>query len=340
MAIIAPAFVRVEPSFVEPGLILSYSQASQAYDLLHGGGPTPRLAEDDLYVYMHRADIRTRAAAGQATYEQLPGVQITMSQISTPSYMQRIRVEWNHHDAAAAGRWNMPIAEAYRLGMWQGHYQLGRNALLYGYNPANGEGLLNTNGATSMVLPADTNGNQTLVTYDNGQLAFLFLQILAAIKTRTNQFGIGNKFSIVGPQRVLGQMEMVNIVQLVQFQRTGAGSVTTAELVNIVASANGNQIEWGYDDSLIGKGPNGTDVVVFAMTEVHTPKAAKWNTNIWATIKPGLEACTMMYCDRSAPTEIPTPLPGGGTDVVSEFRITPGWGIRPEAIEILYMVYQ
>jgi len=41
-----------------------------------------------------------------------------------------------------------------------------------------------------------------------------------------------------------------------------------------------------------------------------------------------------------APREIPTPLAGGAIDVLSEWRISSGWGVRPEAITILSAAYQ
>jgi len=60
--------------------------------------------------------------------------------ISTPTYLLRVRGEYDHHDTAAAGKWGVSIVEAQRLGMRQGHFQLARNALLYGLNPAGGAG--------------------------------------------------------------------------------------------------------------------------------------------------------------------------------------------------------
>ena len=142
MANIAPSFVTVNPSYTMPELLLPYSQASGAFDLLATGEPMQRLADGDLYAYIKRADVRTKTAAGQAAYNSLPSVSIAMSQISTPTYLQRVRAEYDHHDTAAMGRWGVGIAEAQRLGMHQGHFQLARGALLYGFNPANGEGLL------------------------------------------------------------------------------------------------------------------------------------------------------------------------------------------------------
>src|SRR4029077_16443818 len=190
---IAPAFVTVNPSYVEPGLILPYVQASGAFDLLYDGEPLTRLGEGDLFVYMKRVDLRTKAAAGQSAYNQLPSCSIALSQISTPTYLFRVRAEYDHHDTAAMGNWGVSIVEAQRLAMRQAHFQLARTALLYGMNPANGEGITNTSGATSTNLPADSNGNTTIVTYDNGQLGLYLVQQIGLTKSRTNQLGIGHK---------------------------------------------------------------------------------------------------------------------------------------------------
>lgn len=342
MANIAPAFLIVNPSFIEPGLLLPYSQASGAFETLYGGQPQVKLSEGDLFVYIKRMDIRSKVAAGQAAYNMLPSIQTTLSMISTPTYLLRCRGEYDHHDTAAMGRWGVSIVEAQRLGMRQGHFQMARNALLYGFNPANGEGLANTAGATSVSLPADSNGNQTVVTYDNGQMAIFLLTQILAMKTRTNQLGIGHKFTILGPQRVLGAFEYQNIVQLTQFQKPGAGSTTTAGVVKDMLEMNEDEISWVYDDTLIGKGQGGgqNDLIIITMPEVKKPEGGKINTNEFANIAPGLEACTLMYCDMAAPREIPSPLAGGAIDVLSEWRVSSGWGVRPEAVSLITMQFQ
>ena len=340
MANIAASFTIVNPSYIDPGIILPYSQASGAFDLLAEGQPLTRLGDGDLYAYIKRIDMRSRVAGGQSAYNSLPSISTTLSMISTPSYLLRVRGEYDHHDTAAMGRWGVSIVEAQRLGMRQGHFQLARGALLYGFNPANGEGLVNTQGATAVNLPADTNGNTTVVTYDNGQMATFLLTQISAIKTRTNQLGIPRKFTILGPQRVLGAFEYQNIVQLTQYQRVGGGSTSTAGNVKDVLGWNGDEIVWVYDDTLIGKGAGGTDAVIINMPEVEKPQGSKINTNEFAKLAPGIEACALMYCDMAAPKEIPTPLPGGAIDVLSEWRITSGWGIRPETITIISMQYQ
>ena len=293
MPLIAPSFITQNPSFIEPQLILPYAQASGAFDLIAESEPRVRLAEDDLLVYMKRVDLRTKMASSQSSYNSLPGVSINLSQISTPTYLLRTRSEYDHHDVAAAGRWGVSLPEAYRLGMRQAHFQLMRNGLLYGYNPQNGEGLLNASGATALNLPPDTNGNDTVVTYDNGQMALFLLQQFGLIKTRTNQLGIGRKFTILGPQRVLEQFEYPGIVQLVQFQRPGAGTSTTSGVVKETLMANGDQIIWAYDDTLINQGSGGTtDAVLLVMPEVEKPNGGAINTNEFAKLEPGLDVVT------------------------------------------------
>jgi hypothetical protein len=336
---IAPAFEIVNPSYMVPELLLPYSQASGAFDLLPGGDPMIRLGEGDLLAYIRRIDLRTKMAAGQAAYNSLPSVSVAFSMISTPSYLMRVRAEYDHHDTAAVGRWGASIVEVQRLGMRQAHFQLARTALLFGFNPSGGEGIVNTAGATSVNLPADSFGDTTLVTYDNGQFAFFLMQQIANIKARTNQLGIGRKFVILGPQRDLAIFEY-NVVQLVQFQRPGAGTTSTAGTVKSVLMDNGDELIWAYDDTLIGKGAGGNDLIVIAMPEVEKPQGEAFNTNEFAKLAPGLDACIMQLCDMAAPREIPTPLPGGAIDVLSEMRITSGWGVRPEAITMVSAQYQ
>jgi hypothetical protein len=342
MGNIATSWTQVHPSLVEPGLVIQINQASGAFATLAGGVPRVMLGEEDLYVYMRRVDIRTKMASGQSAYNQLPSVATNFELASTATYLQRVRAEYDHHDTAAVGRWGTNIVEVQRLGMRQGHFQLLRSSLLYGMNPSNGEGLLHAAGATSVSLPPDTFGADTVLTYDNGQMAIFLLQQLVNLKSRTMQLGIPRRFVILGPQRTLGQFEYPNIVQLVQYQRPGAGSETTAGVVKNIAELNGDTIDWCYDDTLINQGAGGTtDAVLLVMPEVEYPKVPGMpNTNAFAEVEPGINANTLQYTDMAAPKEIPTPLAGGAIDVLSELRASPGWGVRPEAITIMSMQYQ
>ena len=82
MANIAPAFVIVNPSFIEPSLLLPYSQASGAFDTLPTGEPLTRLGEGDLYVYIKRVDVRTKVAAGTMAYNLLPSISTSLEALA------------------------------------------------------------------------------------------------------------------------------------------------------------------------------------------------------------------------------------------------------------------
>lgn len=335
----APAQIITHPSFIEPGHIMPYAQASGAFDAVAGGLPQVKLGEGDLLVYARRLDIRTRIAGGQMAYNQLPSIAITPSYISTPTALMRVRAEWDHHDENSYARQGINLPDAMRYGTLQAHAQFVRNALLYGINAANGEGLLNAAGATAVNVPADTNGHSTVTTIDSGQFIQFLLQFVQALKTRTNQLGMPRKIVIVAPQRVLGQFEF-GVVQLTEYQRPGAGSATGRSELEQILKDNKDSLLWAYDDTLIGKGSGGTDAILIVMPEVERPVGPTgWNTNEFAALMPSLDACTIMYTDMAAPREIYAPLTAGGTDMVSERRITAGWGIRPESITVASIAY-
>jgi len=338
MTLQASAYALVHPSFVEPEIIVQQSQVSGFVDLLAESQVRVRLAEDDLLVYIKSMNLRTRIAAGTTGFNELPGVDISMSMISTATYLLQVAAQYNHHDTAAAARWGFSAPEAYRLGMWQANFQLVRDACLYGMNPQNGEGLINAPGATSVNLPADSNGNDTVLTYDNGQMAFFLSQQIQAIKTRTLQMGVGREFTILGPQRTLGSFEY-NVVQLVQFQREGAGTASTKETLQKIIMANGDTLNWVYDDTLIGKGNGGADMVILDMPKIVRPTTASWNTNAAAAVSPGNDTCITQYSDMAAPREIISPGPRGMTDVLQELRITSGWAPRSAALTLISMPY-
>lgn len=342
MAALTPAYTTVNPSYIAPDLIIGYQQASGAFETLASGNPLVRLGVGDQYVYMRKLDIRTQVSASQSgNGNQLPSVAMDASMISTPTYLFRCRGIYDHHDMAAAGAWNLALPEAQRLGMRQGIFQQLRIGLLFGMNPAEGEGLLNTPGATTETLPADSNGKNSVLTYDPGQLAIFMLGQVQAAMTRTNQIGIQQRVVILGPQRVLGTMEMQQIVQLTSYQRPGGGTGTVGNTVEEVLKGANVKVEWAYDDTLIGAGQGGTDAVLIVIPEVEKPEVNQTvNTNEFANLSPSLKANALMLSDMAAPREIPTPIAGGAIDVLSEMRATSGWAVRPEAVTIVSMKYE
>lgn len=331
----------VNPSFMEPELLTQISQRSGAFEALPKADLRVRLATNDLYVYIKTLQMRSSNESGQAAANQLSGPSFVTKLISTPTYLVRSRSEYDHHDTAAAGMWNVGLPDAYRRATWQTFAQNARDALLYGFNPGNGEGLLNTSGLTSVNLPVDTSGNTTFRTYDNGQMALFILQQIVATQIRMYQSAQGgNKIVVLGPQRILSYMMKANIVQVVQYQRAGAGTAATGQVVAEQLRSVGDNVVWAYDDTLIGKGAGGTDAVLIIMPEIEEQDAFGGpNTNEFFKVTPSLSDCTVQYADMAAPREITVPVAGGVTDVLFERRISPGWGVRPEAITLINMAY-
>lgn len=339
MTLSLSAFATVAPHFMEPEAFIQYTQASGFTETLADRKLRIRLASDDLFVYARQFNLRTKMSAGAASFNELPGVNISGNLMNTQTYLLKCRSEYDHHDIAEGSRWGISTVEAYRKGMRQANNQLIRDACLKGMNPQNGEGLVNAANAVSVNLPPDPDGNTTASTYDNGAMAFFLNNQVQQLKTATLQLGIGREFTLIGPQRILGQFEY-NVVQLTQFQREGAGTTSTAGVMKEVLMQNGDKLVWTYDDTLIGAGAGGTDMVILIMPELAKPQGeGETNTNEFASLAPSSAINFTQYADKPAPTEIMSPMAGGKTDFVQEMRISSGWPIRGAAIRLLSMPF-
>jgi hypothetical protein len=340
MANIAVSWMRIEPSFVEPEIMLKHTQSSGFTALMAGGEPRVKLGEGDLYVYLKYLDIRTFVQVGQTAITSLPSASILAEYYGTATYLLQTRSEFDHFDTANLGRWGVDINSAQNLARRQGTFQQLRNGFLYGFNPANGEGLINQTGATTITLPADSFGNTTARTYDPGQMGGFYLQQILNIKTRMYMLGQAARISIIGPQRVLGILDY-NVVQLTSYQRPEGGSASTAQLIAGIVEAAGDNVDWGYDDTLIGQGAGGADLVILTVPEIAKPTGggAKLSTDQFSQLAPGFTAGVIQYTDMAAPRDITTPLAGGRVDIQSDIRATSGWTPRPEAISLLSIPY-
>lgn len=339
MPVIAPSRVLVHPNYVEPGFIITFSQPSGFMHGLGGGALRVRLSDVDKYVYQNRIDVRTEVAAQQAAANLLPGATISLEYNSTATYLIRQRNQYSDHDVADAGAWNLALPMAYRLGARQGVYQQIRVANLYGFNASNNEGLVNAPNALAVNLPADSYGNSTLSTYDNGQMAiFLIAQVQAALQ-RMFFLGMPSRVVFIGPQRIIGTMQLQQIVQTTSYQRPGAGTATAAQVADKTLKDFGIEVQWAYDDTLIGKGQGGLDAILLIVPEAETPAIEGINTNEFAKVAPGVDAMTMQYASTAAPIETTTPIPEG-VDVVTQMRISSGVAWRGQAVTVITMQFQ
>lgn len=341
MPVIFPTAAKVTPSFTEPDLVVTYAQASGAFAALAGGKPRVKIGTEDMAVYVNRLDLRTEVVAGQSPSNLLPSATLVVSYDTTPTYIVRTRAIWDHHDVARGGEYAINVVSGLDLAAFQGIFQQERTALLYGFNPANGEGLLNTPNATTVTLPADSFGNATVRTYDNGQMALWLLNQIVALKSGMWQSGgnIRNTIVVISPQRVFLSFAMAGIVQVTSYQRPGAGTATIADVVKGTLKDSGDTFEWYFDDTLIGQS-SGNDAVLLTMPEIEAPDMPGINTNVFGSdMTPQMKAVNLMYTDMAAPMKIPTPTPDGAITQIYELKMTSGWGIRPAGIYILSMPY-
>lgn len=336
-----PAVAKVTPSFSEPGLILTWAQPSGAFELLAGGNPKNTLGETDKFVYVSALDIRSDAQAAQSAFNLLPSATFASTLYSTPTYLIATRAIYDHHQTADAAAWNVSLPKAQELGCRQGIFQFMRTALLYGINASNGEGLINSANATNVTLPPDSYGNTTTQTYDNGEMAFWLGEQVQ--QCAQNMFMSGKraalKVVITGPQRIIMPWQIQDIVQVTSYQRLGAGTESTANVLQQILANNGYELEFTFDDTLIGKGAGGTDLVILAIPEIEELEKVDINTNEFAELMPSANQVNVMYTDMPAPRKISTPIPDGGINERYEIRISSGWNWRPEGLFLLSMNY-
>src|ERR1035438_2563487 len=104
VGLVAPSYELVHPSYMMPEIIMPINQASGAFSLLAGGDPDVRIGAEDLVVYARVMDMRSKETVSQSAGNQLQSISITNKLISTPSYLIRMRADYDHHDTAAAGQ--------------------------------------------------------------------------------------------------------------------------------------------------------------------------------------------------------------------------------------------
>ena len=337
-----PAQMKVTPSFSEPKLVVAFAQKSGAFEALAGGAPKTTISSEDLFVYVNSLTLRSEVLASQNAPTDLPSADLIAQYFSTPTYLLRTRAIYDHHDIAAGAAYAVSVPQAQKLAMRQGINQFRRVMLLYGLNSANGEGLLNTSGATSVTLPADQYGNTTFSTYDSGDMALFFLQQIVALKTRMFQSGgnIKSRVVVISPQRIFLELEQAAIVQVTSYQRPGAGTATVGQVIQDVSEGVGTTFDFYYDDTLIGKGSGGTDMVIMTIPEFENTDGDGINTNIFfQDITPKTLDVNLMYADAPAPFEIPTPIPDGGITEMLEIRSSSGWCIRPFGLSLISVPY-
>jgi hypothetical protein len=257
------------------------------------------------------------------------------------TYRISTRSQYSYLDTDAASRWGYSLVDGMRLANRQGHAQQMRNMLLYGVKASNNEGITNSPSATTLNLGSDSQGNDSYTTWDAGEMSKFILGLIADQKTKMMILGQPLTTVILCPQRFMKALEWTGVVELTSYQRPGAGTQTIGGIVKTIAGeASGDSVIFSQDDTLIGKGAGGTDLIIVTNPELVVPEARQdLNTNIFATLTPNQQAVNVMFCDMAAPTEIPSPMPDGGLTTLYTMRSTPGWNFRPDGVTLLSAKY-
>lgn len=337
----APAITTVSPSMMMPNIVMQYSMASGAFEILPGGAPETRIGSSDLMVYLKYLKMTSQVHVGQSLPGQLVSSSITGGYDQMMTYRISTRSQYSYLDTDAASGWGYSLPKALQLSNRQGHAQQLRTMLLYGVNAANNEGMAHSPNAVTVNLGNDSQGNTGYRTWDSGELAIFLLDIIATQKTRMMLLGQPLKTVVLGPQRFIQSIAWTGVVQLTSYQRSGAGSATTGQMVKEIAEdVNGDDIVFAMDDTLVGKGAGGADLIMISTPTLKIPEAQQSiNTNIFATLTPNEQAVNLMFTDVAAPTEIPSPMPDGGVTTLYTERATPGWNLRGEGITLLSAQY-
>lgn len=337
MSILAPSFVKINPSYTVPGLLVDQTQRSGAFHLLPNSSIQATLGLADKAVYMHRMGIKTRNSISQDSQNELATVDINLSQVQTLTYLIQNQAIFNRHEVAAGAAYNVAVPSAFSLALKQAHFNQLRDLLLYGFQPEYGEGMLNAVGAKATVIPPDSNNTKDVLNMIPGEVSEFLLKEIQDIQNRTQHAGMKCVFTLLGPQRVLNLLETSKIVQLTSYQVKGGGTATVYGQIQSILEDKGDAILWQYDDTLKGKGANGADALILTMREINlSGYDGMPNTNIFGqSISPQDPSCNLMFADVPAPTEFITPMPGTATHIQMEMRATPGWAVRPEATTII-----
>jgi hypothetical protein len=326
---------------VMPEIIMQQSMASGAFEVLAGGAPSVKISSSDLMVYQKYLRMTSQTQVGQSLPGQLPSSSIAGGYDGMMTYRIFSRSQYSYLDTDAADRWGYSLTEGLRLANRQGHAQQMRNMLLYGVDASNNEGITNSPNATTLNLGSDSKGNDSYTTWDSGELAKFLLGLIADQKTKMMLLGQSLGTVILSPQRFIKALEWTGVVELTSYQRAGAGTATVGTMVKEIAGhASGDDIVFCQDDTLIGKGAGGNDLIVVTNPVIEVPEARhSIHTNIFSTLVPNQQSVNVMFCDMAAPTEIPSPMPDGGLTTLYTMRATPGWNFRPEGVTLLSAKY-
>jgi len=117
--------------------------------------------------------------------------------------------------------------------------------------------------------------------------------------------------------------------------------LTVAQEIELICKEFGYKISFHFDDTLIGKGANGADMVILTTPELNVPDLPNLsvNTGAFNEMEPAMKAVNVMYADMAGPMNIPTQVPDGGITTVKEIRCSSGWNLRSQGLYLLSLPF-
>lgn len=325
---------RLHPSAALPGLLVPQVQEVPFEKYIGNATNYGSMSKEAIYL-TSVTNINSETQVGQQWGSQLAKQSYTLGQISAPFYRIDAFVEWNVVEQAKFEELSNGVALLDFLENLaaQGINQRIHEGILYGFDQTAdlNQGILAN--ATLTAMPQDSEGNDSLTSYNVGELqAFLTLIIREVMNA---SYGMLKPVTIASSSRVINYINTA-IVPLTQSQLPGSGVDTAAGLLGRTLTWLGaGAVEFVQDNTLEG---STSDKIVFIARGMDVQdgggqksmnlagKLNSINFNTWFDEAEGLQNWDAM--------------PSMGVFAKKlTYKMTPGITLRNEAVRVVTAKY-
>lgn len=340
MSGISPNLQAYNNTYQSPNFLLTKVLRSGAFRLL--GEARPRampLATPQ--VMIRTLTNRGEAMVGENVTRNLPiGTLPVLGAFYIPTYSIASTVMYNSIDSLRSKENSYDLRSMLDDGMKQTFRLTERNLLIYGAKNAPNEGILNAVGAYAHTLDPDQFGVSNISNMDQGYLATALSGLASDIVQKAMAVGEPTRLVILAPQRIITVLTSRKVVQLTDYQRPGAGVAGAGEMAAALLANISVNFELAVDDSLIGKGKNGTDLIIIGVPEIPPDSGEINSTNaVYAGFPNKENGCIVQYTDSYMPIAKSAITFPGELQVVYSKNTTSGIVVRPELFSLISVAY-
>lgn len=253
--------LRATPHTTIPGLLTPQTQNADWRKYLAGKTAYGSFGDEYLYITTASA-IASDTFVGQQWGKNLPKQNYALGQMQSAYYNIESYVEWNTQEQEKFEK----LAKGVALPKFledlaiQGINQKLHQAILYGFDAYNsnelGQGILSN--STMKTMPKDSSGNQTLTSYDKGELLQFLVSCAREVMDAT--FNLTKPVVIASSVRVVNYLKSV-LVPLTQYADTGSVDSVGGVYDRVAGGMLGvGNITWIADNLLLG---DTTDTLLF-----------------------------------------------------------------------------